>query len=63
MPGMGRYQGLKAIRDSQQVDEEIYNALPPDACPNCGWPLDVNAAGERNCPAGDYRYVGGKRLT
>lgn len=31
---------------------------PPVACPNCGMALDVHQDGRRNCPTGDYRWLG-----
>lgn len=62
---------LKSIADDQRAWERSYYALPPDACPLCGTPLDVgneSQAGSgklliRHCPLGHYEYTGGRRIT
>lgn len=62
---------LKSVADDQRAWERSYYALPPDACPNDGSPLDVGYSTQvgggklliRHCPLGDYTYAGGTRLT
>ena len=62
---------LQAIRQTQQAWERSYYALPPDACPYDGTPLDVAyttlvGGGRqmvRHCPMGDFTYTGGRRQT
>ena len=62
---------LKATADANRIENAQYEALPPEACPYDGTPLEIGwttiAGGgkesARNCPMGDYRWTGGKRLT
>lgn len=67
---MAGYWELKAIRDTHKAWARIYYALPPDACPNDGTPLEVGSTSEdggkrqlRHCPMGDFTWDGGRRLT
>ncbi len=70
MPATG-WWGLKNILDNQRQFDAQYNALPPDACPYCGSPLQVGQQTQsgggrlllRHCPLGHYTYTGGPRLT
>jgi hypothetical protein len=60
----------KSIKDANKIDFAQYYALPPDACPYCGEPLQIGwttvAGGgketSRNCPFGHYNFQGGRRL-
>ena len=62
---------LKSIAEDQRAWVRQYYALPPDACPRCGQPLDIgwrtNAYGGkdmvRHCDAGHYEWTGGQRET
>lgn len=39
--------------------EDFYRSVPPQACPNCGWPLKPgppDQAGTLFCPHGDFEY-------
>lgn len=63
---------LKNIADDQRAWQRSYYALPPDACPYCGTPLEVGqTSGDQNagkmmvrhCPMGDYNWTGGTRIT
>lgn len=68
---MTGWWGLKAILDANRQEIAQYNSQPPTACPNCGLPLvsgSITVLGGvkqncLNCPGGDYRYIGGPRLT
>ena len=62
----------KSVVDDQRAWARSYYALPPDACPKCGTPLDVGQESQpgggkmqlRHCPMGDgYVWTGGTRLT
>ena len=65
------YWQLKATADSQRIWNQQYYALPPDACPRCGQPLDVGwrtreGGGKemvRHCIDGHYEWTGGVRET
>lgn len=67
----GGYWALKAIADDQRAWARTYYALPPDACPRCGQPLDVGQQSQpgggkqqiRHCNAGHYQWTGGQRET
>ena len=62
---------LKATADNQRAWARSYYALPPDACPNDGTPLEVGMQTQpgggqiqiRHCPMGDFTWEGGRRLT
>ncbi len=62
---------LANILQANAQEQAAYNALPPDACPFCGTPLQVGRQTEpgggkltiRHCPLGDYEWTGGTRLT
>ena len=68
---MAGYWELSAIKQTHQAWKQAYYALPPDACPICGQPLQVGyetqAGGGRlllrHCDAGHYTYQSGRRLT
>ena len=62
---------IQSIKQTQQLWERSYYALPPDACPRCGQPLDVGYQTQwlggqqliRHCDAGHYTYTSGRRET
>jgi hypothetical protein len=62
---------LKAIADTHKAWKAAYYALPPDACPNDGTPLEMGYQTQtgggrlllRHCPMGDFVYTGGRRQT
>lgn len=62
-PRKGGWWGLKSIVDASRQDAEIYNQMPPDACPIDGSVLDIGKNGVRNCPMGNYTWNGGPRQT
>lgn len=61
---------LKSIADTDRQEKAQYYALPPDACPYDGQPLDVGTESEpgggrmqkRHCIFCGYTWDGGRRL-
>ena len=49
---------MLAIVQENRREQERERNEPPVACPNCGILLEVGKGGARNCPAGDFRYLG-----
>jgi hypothetical protein len=47
-------QLIAITKEVRQIAEED-KRKPLLDCPNCGWPLEVNAKGVKNCPMGDFR--------
>ena len=63
MTNAGGWWGLRGIREADKEATRQYKAEPPTACPYDGFELQIHPDGRRNCPAGDYRWEGGERLT
>jgi len=56
------WEQLQAIRQENNITKRIEDAQPPVACPVDGAILDIHPRGRRNCPMGNYTWVGGAKL-
>ena len=55
------WEQLQGILRENRTVKGIEDARPPVACPVDGAILDINPRGHRNCPMGNYRWVGGRK--
>lgn len=56
------WEQLQDIVQENRTNRRIEDREPPVACPIDGAILDIHAKGQRNCPMGNYRWVGGLKL-
>lgn len=56
------WEQLQAILQTNRTNTRIEDTQPPVACPIDGAVLDIHPRGRRNCPMGNYSWVGGVKL-
>lgn len=52
------WEQLRAILQDARREKERERDEPPIACPIDGAILEIDEGGVRNCPMGNFRYVG-----
>jgi len=52
------WEQLQAILKENKQTQIDANTTPPVACPIDGAILDIGLRGARNCPLGNFRWVG-----
>jgi len=56
------WEQLQTTLQINRMDKARDEAQPPVACPIDGAILDIHPRGRRNCPMGNYSWVGGAKL-
>ena len=56
------WEQFQAILQENRINNRIDDSQPPVACPIDGAVLDIHPRGRRNCPMGNYTWVGGAKL-
>lgn len=56
------WEQLQAILQTNKITKQREDIQPPVACPIDGAVLDIHPRGRRNCPMGNYSWVGGTKL-